>query len=572
MIKKNNLYFLFLVVWNTTPYSGSWGGIFGKAWGGIQTVGNTAKQVGMGFASMFGVVPPGYSFSFIVYNGLQNNVQVQTRAYKKVMGGRFEGNIIQSLSIAPGENSEDTFNNTPLYFGLEINSCNFDEAHYTLGVKNDSTVYVYHTFNDPDSFQSSAERLGVVSATSTDFSGLIYNGSGGTATVQFTWNKNLITVPVEANTFNALSSTEENPLRPSVLVLNGYNVILPAVGLGTTVTTDSSDPKAQSVAQPTRYNYQITPSSAIETGLFPGNYKNPQQQSQLRDITPITCQIWNQAVVSDVGSVWNLMPLDLPQQSLWFIYTGPGIDKNGNFVNMPIGPIPYGKCVNLTLLRPSASQQLAKLFLVRVNMNASNESEIVTFLTQLAHTKIPPLTVPAPSSKFIQLAENMLLTEKLPDSVGFLNNGAGLQGVIVGTDIFASYGATSNGPFYYSVTAPQFAIASVQSCFTQVIDNLTTQETKNLNIYIQDWVINYHQYPDQVRQSVEKFLIENGSKSIIIKNGDEERLSKSGYALLNTLLYGPVSISRMPIFYPIMQKTSLTLPAPWATAADTITL
>lgn len=556
---------------------GSWGSI-GNQWASAgKSIYKGIKAVGSALSQMVGHISPAYVYSAVVYNGIQGDVHVQVRHYDEVMGGRFTGNITKSGNISPGSNSGTMFHGLHLYFNLEIPSCGYSENHFTLGEKNDSTVYAYHTFNDPYSYKPSAERLGVVTGGSKDFSGLIYNGAGGAATVEFVWNKNPVKVPVEADTFNALSSTSKNPLRPSVLVLNGQSITIGETGLGTSTSTGQGVNTKKTIS-PTRYNYQITSSGGIETGLFPGNFRGPgvdlssgtavKVTAKLRDITPMECQIWNQFTTTEEGSAWNLMPFGMPGQPLWFMYTGQAINNAGDVVDAPIGHIPEGKCVVLTLLRPSVSQQIAKLYIIRIN--TTDQAAAADFLNYLARTKLPTYNVQPPSEKFIELSEKTILTEKLPEDVGYLHSANGLKGVLVGMDIFASYGAASIGPYYYAVPAPEYSIASVQAVFTQCIDNLIATASKELNLYVQEWVKAYPRNPEGVRRALEIFLIKNGSKTMIAKNGDEESLTPTGYSILNTVLHGPTSVSRMPVWYAMAQKSVITQPSTWASSADTI--
>ena len=153
MIKKITLCFLLFL--KIPLYGlGSWGSIGHKIASSAKGVGKFAKQVGQGLAQMVGHVPAGYVFSFIVYNGVQENTEVLVRTYRNVMGARFKGDIHHSLTIAPGQTSGLEFSNIKLYFGIDIPNCDYIENHYTLGEQNDKTIYVYHTYNDPVTFKN----------------------------------------------------------------------------------------------------------------------------------------------------------------------------------------------------------------------------------------------------------------------------------------------------------------------------------------------------------------------------------------------------------------------------------
>jgi hypothetical protein len=594
---KKRIVLLFLLGFSSKVYSESWDSIGDKFTNFGNSVAKVGKGVVAGFKAMGGDVPSEYVYTFMAFNGIQSSITVEIDKAKKVMGARFGGGSGTSSTMKPGENTGATFKKIHLYFSIDIPDCSYSEDHYTLAKKNDATVYAYHTFNDPNTGDNTAEKVGVAAMTNS-FSGMIYNGSGAASSVTFPWGGNSVTVPVESNSFNALKSTKTNALRPSTLNLGGTSITVGAKGLGSEVT--GTDKKA--TVYPSRYNYEIRSSgAAIETGLAPGNFKQPgsklvagtstvpgavpislgaatswgnsTQQSVvpipalIRDITPMECNIWNQPGGSTAQST-GPVGLDLPYQPLWFAYTGQAISSSGDLIDFPVGTIAPGKCLSVSLIRPPVSQKMARLYILRLNTTDQNQAR--SFLNALLKIQLPKYEVKTPAAVLTAQAKDTLLLTKLPDNIGYVS-ASGLTGIIMGTDIFTSYGLDSVGPYYYSVPPPMFAVNNVMSTFIQSLTNLTTKAQAALWINLQKWVQNYHTDSLTVRNEVETFLIQNGPLSTMVtKKGDSGYLTKTGLAVLSTALYGPTSISRMPIWYSTMTIGSITAPATWADSKDIV--
>lgn len=598
---KKKVLFLLISFCSSTIYCTSWSSIGSRFTSIGDGISKTGQGIINGFKAMGGKVPPGYDYYFMVFNGLQENVTVQIDKDKKVMGERFSSGTGTTASITPGGNSGSTFSNIGLYFSISIPSCGYTEDHYTLGQKHDKTVYSYHTFQNSDG-SNGAEKIGVV-ATTADFSGMIYNGSGSASTVTFPWNGKSVTVPVESGSFNGLSSTSKNVLRPSTLKLGSTNIAVGAQGLGSKVKSGTGS-TAKATVLPTRYNYEIiSGGGGIETGIAPGNFKQPGSEivsgsssvsgavpitlyastsygntsqesvvpapANIRDITPMECNIWNQPGGSSSTVSKNPIGLNFPWQPLWFAYTGEAINSDGTLVESPIGIIPAGKCLSLSLLRPSVSEKVAKLYLVL--LNTTDQSEAQSFFNVLLKTTLPSYDVKTPAAALTAQQKNTLLDSKLDDDVGYLyaNN---LTGIIVGMDIFTSYGMASSGPYYYMVSPPMLSLGNVMSTFTQSLTNLTSTSQTALWTNLQKWAQNYNSNPTAVRQEVETFLIQNGPPSMVTKTGNAGSLNKAGLAFLSTVLYGPTSVTKMPIWYNMAAATSLTTPSTWVKSADIITI
>lgn len=336
--------------------------------------------------------------------------------------------------------------------------------------------------------------------------------------------------------------------------------------MGVKVTSGEGSQQTEQVYA-SRYNYEILPSGqGIETGIAPGNFKQPTN-GKVRDITPMQINIWNPSPAApsdDSGS----MDIDLPSQPLWFMYTGQAILQSG-IVSNPIGMVPSGKCLSLYILRPSVGQSLAQFFLIR--LNTTDQDKAGAFLSLLSKTKLPEYDVSAAQMVMTDKDKSKLLITKLPDRVGEIT-AHGVTGVIIGTDLFTPYGLASSGPFYYSVPTPSFAVGNVYSTFLQGLQPLTKDAQTALLQNIKKWVNQYQTDPVGAREAVEQYLIQNGVPQIVTTHGTTSGLNSQGLLFLSTIMYGPTSISRMPVLYQGASISSDTVPQDWANSTDIITL
>lgn len=549
----------------TSSFGDSWSEIGQKFKNFGNGIADQAKSIIKGFESMGGVVPSGYIYSFRVFNGTQSDLTVKTLDAKKIMGARIDGSTKDSLLIHPGEDTGALFSNVHLLFSIGIDNCNFTEDHYTLGEQNDTTIYAYHAYQDT-SLANQCEKVGELALTN-DFSGMIYNGLSSEAIIGIPFNGKKVEITVEPDTYNSLQSTNELSFRPGSLFLDKTEIILSKNGLGVKVSSGEGEQKKDQV-YPSRYNYEILPSGqGIETGITPGNFKQPTN-GKIRDITPVQVNIWNPPV-KDPSVDSSSMDIDLSSEPLWVMYTGQAISNEGKTISNPITFIPSGKCLSLYILRPSVAQAVAQLFLVR--LNTTDQNKAVQFLGSLANTKLPQYDFSAMNFSLANEDKAQLLKTKLPDKIGTIT-AQGLTGVIVGTDIFTSYGLASSGPFYYSVPIPSFAVGNVYSTFLQGLNPLNPAAQIDLLKNIKIWVNQYKIDPVGTRENVEKYIIQNGVSQLITVNGAHSSLNLQGLSFLSTCMYGPTSISRMPVLYQTVSSSSGATPQNWAATADIVTL
>lgn len=499
--------------------SADWGNIGNQIESAGESVASFGKQIAAGFT---GSVPSAYTYSFRVFNGSTISMQVNVNKKISVMGARFGQGDGDSQTLAPGQDSGTTFGKEHLYFLLGINETSggstvYTDPQYTLGAKNDPTVYYYHCYNDASSGSPAAEKLGAGYTTSSDFSGRIQNNSTSPVALTYTITNGsqtcAITLPdIDPGSFNFLTIPQGFSIRPSNLVFAGSkSVVIPAQGIAQVIdakTTGTGTPQSTPVTMNYVYNAS---GDAFETGIGPGNFLQPSQSNQIRDISPIQCQIYNQPA-AQAASIGQLLAQDLPWQSVWCVYQGLGWSSQQNkVVSTPMWQVPVGASASCFLFRPSiaslasaASNGPAYFVTVRLNIpekpSAQDISNAQTFLSKLITGRLsvnglstaqqggtlitqansnsitltnglffptqtscplwspyvayPPLaktylgsSITLSSLTIAKKAE--LLSLDLPDEVGvLLDPTTGVKGVILTSDVFTSYGIGS-GPFYY---------------------------------------------------------------------------------------------------------------------------
>jgi hypothetical protein len=305
MNRKTFLLCIFLTACSlTSDLFASWGTIGDSVESMGESIGGFAVTMGQG---MEGKVPSGYDYSFQVFNG--SNVPMVATIHKSisVMGARFHEGGGASQGIAPGANTGDAFsgaNSTHLYFSLQIagGGSTYSDPHFTLGAKNDPTIYTYHCFNASTTGSPATELLGAGYTVTSAFSGRIQNKTPQQAAVTYTLvgpDTRVITVSdLDPYSFNYLTIPQGYSIRPSNLVFgSSQKIIIPAEGIGqiTNVKTQSSSPVTM--------NYVLLndgSTGAFETGIGPGNFEQPQTAEVIRDISPVQCQIYNQPAAQAV--------------------------------------------------------------------------------------------------------------------------------------------------------------------------------------------------------------------------------------------------------------------------------
>lgn len=518
------------------------------------SIANTSKNLVDGFRSMGGYVPSGYQYSFCVFNGLQHPVTVKAKSMKEIMGAQFSGSAKAQMTINPGQSTGSQFKAVSLYFEIECSDQTgtfFSETHYQLGVRNDTTLYTYHTFQD-EGGNSCAEEVGSGYSTSSDFMGVIYNNTENEVPVSFKIGSKQMTIGLEPQTFNYLTDVGTYHIRPNTGVLNfgTYgSVVVGQTGIGQVVSTQGQPTNAPASTTAVPYNYEIFEKTAFESGMSPGNFAQPTNGA-MRSITPMPCYIWNQPADASQATYANtLVPVALPSQSLWLLYTGPGWNAVTQQVEQPfMGVIPSGQVVEAFLIRPRVQDYTARLYLVRLLTVDTERAQ--AFLKSIANGT---LTVPRLKYDPTLLTPKSLngLQQSAPDTLGMLQDEQGTQGYIMLEDVFSPFGLGS-GPFYYSVPASNYDVSQMFSTFSFLQTFASSSQMQQMATALQNaltnWIQTYFSDPASVQASMQQFLLDNGASNCVVTGKDGKKsLTAVGQTALNMMLYGPASITQLPL-------------------------
>jgi|GEM_PF-3439011 len=516
---------LFFVCFFTNNLFAGWGGIASSVESMGESVGGFMVMMGQGMA---GKVPSGYDYSFRVFNGANSHMFIDIHKSISVMGMRFHQGDGDSKALALGENTGDGFtgiNNEHLYFSLEISGggSTYSDPHFTLGEKNDPTVYTYHCFNNSNSGSSATELLGAGYVGTSDFIGRIQNKTAQQAAVTYTITSSadiraLTISDLDPYSFNYLTVPQGYSIRPSTLVFgSSQKVIIPKEGIGQ--ITDSS----KGTSSPVTTNYVLlndSPTGAFETGIGPGNFEQPQTADVIRDISPVECQIYNQPADQAVP-IGSLMAQSLPWQSVWCAYQGNAwSQEKKQVISKPVWQIPAGANASCFLIRPSqtffAQNGPARFFMVRITVPESPSGNDIknaqSFLLKLmagkltikglspikiggpliTQTNVGSVTLAngqyfssqsffAPTDSFVAypplsdtylgstLSLSSLTVSKkaellgleLPSDVGMLEDPTtGVTGYLLLTDLLTPYG-TGSGPFFYLINSPYIDLSQM---------------------------------------------------------------------------------------------------------------
>ncbi len=223
-------------------------------------IGNGFKNFGEGMAQSFGMSPPGYHYSFEVFNNtIADTVSVQCNDLDKIQGVVFEGSGTSGSTVSallPGQSTGSNFSNIGLYLEVEIGFGNgkgsfTDDLVNAMPTYADATnglsnpTFYYNVYTKVDTLSGvrqvvgpAVEKIGqsgpnantasnpasngsYVGFTS-DFNALIYNGVNQQNTIVFSCSDptapigtpiKKYTVTLDPNSFNFLTSDSTHAFR-----------------------------------------------------------------------------------------------------------------------------------------------------------------------------------------------------------------------------------------------------------------------------------------------------------------------------------------------------------------------
>lgn len=570
----------------------------------FKEVGHALSAMKEGFSAMGGVVPSSQLYRFMVFNGAMQPVDVKIVKYKNIMGARIKSGTSSQMRLEPGAHSGNKFYEVHLYFSLEIPQANFSEGHHEMGIGNDPMVSLYHVYEDGKGTHAELVSSSTSPIGSNELSAMIYNGSPNPFPLSYIFTPTVlysetlpsdadqvssvspvpistalkgkeykITTLLEPGAFHTLKSFDGFNLRPCELIGPKNKVVVPIKGFGIDggpAVDDDGKSTGQTLIYPTRYNYEVLPDGRlVETGLSPGNFKQPVDE-KIRNITPFEFVVWNPGVtdLKQTNTQEAFEPLmDTRARSMWVLYTGQVYSRQSEkMVDGVLTKIPSGKAISFYVMRPSCAK--GKDMLYALYVTSSDDDAIKRLLAKFITIPVPVYRLPD-SINSIDMFE--VLTKPLNETVGLFGlDDASVQAYIIFQKTFSNF-SYGNGPSYCTLKPPFYDKNAVITVFLQYLDATKSKDdlTTVLQAKIPEWVGMFVVDQGATRKQIEEFLLQYGVPEILMTRDGKTVLNANGNMGLFTLLYGPSSLSRMPLLYTTGIEES-DQPTPWVNPADLI--
>jgi hypothetical protein len=523
-------------------------------------VGDQFKAFGTGLAESFGMNPPGYHYSFRMFNNTNSVVAAEARRIKTYQGIFIRQDSIEEWSLKPTEESGPTrFKSINLYLevvahanGSKIfsNSIVDQMADYKTSTP---AVVFYNIYESAAGLHG--ESLGTSKTTNGEFLGSIYNTLQKTQTMTFLFADQTFTIALDPQSYNFLSSNNKiaNSIRPSQGVRTfdfgaAGKIYVSAQGLATGQLKDGTMQNVQADL----YHYEIigteTAPRAITAGFNPGSFSQPLTQ-RLRTITPIACLIWNKSPDQIIAEN-DFVAVTLPNSTTWVAYSTPSwSNKTLSITDTVIAKIPEGKALLFYGIRPLIDTQnyltsdemiklqnlqptktfgtettlqtlgvnlapvdlfksikdqapkTAKAPLYIVSIDTIDDTKAKAFLQNLLQGKIPLPVAPSLESKTLLQDVNQSLVDKLSTTLGQLKDPvSGITGYLLVYDSFTPYG-NGNGPYFYTLEP---ALKLVAPIFTELAPFInkslydTDEGAKAVKATIAQWITIASNQPDKI--------------------------------------------------------------------------
>ena len=338
------------------------------SWGSFKStmsgIGDGIKDFGEGIAESFGKSPPGYHYSFRVFNNSSKEITARARSVKKVQGMAIKGSDIKKLTIAPGSNSgTDGFHDISYYLDVVLDwgsgKLTKSIVNAIKSLKNDSTIYSYNVYETDKGV--AGEYLGQ-KTTSGEFLGSVYNSLGSQQTVTFPYAGQTFSTQLDPHSFNTLQSVSDIPycVRPATgsATINfgsAGSIKIPSEGLGSGVFESGKWTKVN----PMQYHYEIiadgSSNRAVTAGFSIGHFTQATTE-RLRNLSPVKCLVWNKSAeqMADMMQKYpDVAYIDQSKRSLWVVYSTPGwSNKTAKVNNTIMTQVPLGKALQFYFMRP----------------------------------------------------------------------------------------------------------------------------------------------------------------------------------------------------------------------------
>lgn len=516
----------------------------------VTALGDQFKEFGKGLAESFGMNPPGYHYSFRMFNNTNSIIEAEARRIKTYQGVFIKQDSIEQWSLNPTEESGPTrFNGINLYLevvaranGSQIFSDSIVDQMSDYKTSTPAVVF-YNIYESATGMHG--ESLGTNKTTSDQFLGSIYNTLQNQQAMTFLFADQMFTVKLDPLSYNFLSSN--NKISNSVRPQQGSRVFdfgtagkisVAAQGLATGQLKDGTMQNVQADL----YHYEIIGTQAapkaITVGFNPGNFNQPLTQ-RLRTITPLAFLIWNKSpdqVIQEEGFV----AVTLPNTTTWAVYTAPGWSNSTMATTDTVmAKIPVGQALHFYGMRPlidtpnyltpdemikmqnlqptktfgtettlqtlgvnlapvdifksikDQAPKTAKAPLYIVSIDTTDDTKAKAFLQNLIQGKISLPVAPSLSSSSLIQDITQSLTTKLSTTSGQLKDPAsGITGYLLLYDSFVPYG-NGGGPYFYTIEPPLKLIAPIFSELSPFINKslyATDDAAKSVKTTIAQWI------------------------------------------------------------------------------------
>jgi|GEM_PF-3476316 len=338
-------------------------------------IGDGFKSFGKGMAESFGMNPPGYEYSFRVFNNASQDIRVEARRVKTYQGIKVrQGTIGKEVTLKPCQDTGETgFSGVGLYLDVVLKWADGEYVNSItkLAAQRDKTLYHYNVFETQAGILG--EILGKGYTTTDQFLASLYNSLDITQTVTFTYAGQTFTTFLEPQSYNILQSDRDIPncIRPATekVVLDfGKAGTIPLFSQG--LATGKEDKGQWTDVMPVQYHFEIVQAAeskgavavprVVTAGLNPGNYSQPTNQ-RLRSVTPLRCLVWNSSAEQAMGGPLNFntgkvlteLSVDEAGRSVWVVYSTPGwSNKTAGVADVCMAQVPLGKALEFYVMRP----------------------------------------------------------------------------------------------------------------------------------------------------------------------------------------------------------------------------
>ncbi len=579
-------------------WSSLYGGLLSDITSSFNEIGNMAVQMGEGFVQMGGVVPASQIYSFQFFNGASVPVLTKIGKIQMIMGAPIPNGDGITVILNQGEDSAGHFYGAHLYFTIKVPQANFSEDHCEQGIASDPNIYIYHTYEDATGIHAEAvTSQNGVPVLSSDFMGMIYNGSNSVFPLTFSMTStaatsltssttviNKITIPLEPGVFHTLASKSNLTMRPSLFEYPGGSLVISAKGLGSSGV--SSTVSTVTVVTPLCYHYEVLPNNKlVETGFSVGNYKQPAN-GKIRDINPVPYTIWN-PTAADLNMTDTTTNTLIPFTSsnthaIWALYTGSAYSTTKKaLVNQPLIKIPAGKAVSLYIIRPPIAKKKDMLYIFSVS--SPDDISAQQLLTQFFTIPMPRFTPTGMSytgptgaysytlpAGFNSADLFTFFNSSLPDKVGLFSKDYA-QGYLIYQKTFSSYSPNTNA-FFCTAQSPLYSPSTVLGSMLQYFDptKMVAAVQAKLLVQIPQWVDLFVTNRFDLKNQIQQYLLQYGTSDIVNSSGIAPVLTSNGQLALFMIMYGPGGISKLPLLYTSSNDVTPEAPSAWVSPNNVI--